>query len=462
MLIYRMSFLIMVVFLYASCSKKYNWEQFDYFANHCQDVDSVVEFSKLNSNNQKVLFNMFIRLKNAGDVSKYEELRHKVEKNKNFYSEENNSEFNYLLLIGNLNLWDNDTNNLAKVIEKMTLMKTSDTIDILGFHLLKGSYFYNKKLLVSAKNSFYDGFVLSRNNENYFVFRESFALNLGALAFQTGYYSSASDYFAEAFRINKLLKNENLMLINNLVACYIYENRYQAAIDLLNKYKHIFSKNKYSTESQSLRLNYIICQISVGNLDLADKYLKETNLKLVPNDIKGEYVIQLFRINVLKKAANVDSLYMIYREDILKNYSIFLSRIGDELYKFVCQFPNKSKIILSDLDSIKTEDFNLKSKYFSLLLKYKLKRVEGKDHIGFDILEKANLMIFKLMNEYDSTSISDVDNKIYMINLETDLKIKDKELELKRVENNARNNLLVLGTLIVILILIVVFFCVKE
>ena len=166
----------------------------------------------------------------------------------------------------------------------------SNDVDILDVYQLVGiSYYMNPVIQDSVSYYWKLGFEEAvKLNDGYRIY--FFANNLGTLFYEMKMKSISRQFFLKALQQATKDNTVSPTLINNIINTLVSEKSYKAAMDYYYKYAELLNVTPNNYQNQSIYLNKIHLHQLLGELQSADKLLKNLKLQLVHESHKPNFV----------------------------------------------------------------------------------------------------------------------------------------------------------------------------
>ena len=420
-------------------------------AKECQSEDSIITYVEQNPKELKVLSNSIMRfyfsgkkeaalrlLKGAGESPNI--------KSSPFFLNNHYSDWGYYYL------WEGQLDSTAYYMNLWDGIPNQDSYNYLTVLQLKGTYFYFKNRIDSAKYYFSEGYHLSKQEKNE-PLQGRFANNLGAIAFQASMYGTASYYFSDAYRINSKNQLDNKMLTNNLAACYLNENDPKKAIELLRTLEDAMVLENNTYEGALTKINYISALLSINKVEDTKEIFEAMFSKNIPESLQGELFV--LRLRYLQKNDFEDAQSFILNEaEKFKEFNyLILQKFGNGIMELYSRYPEIYQYLDLKIGSERLNEFNSKTKHhFHKIRSLEFER-NGMVKQALYELRNANESLREYNSITDSLKIADTRANIALIELEDQLNQSTKELNYsKRLNEQNRISIILLGLLIIILI----------
>jgi hypothetical protein len=420
-------------------------------AKECQSEDSIITFVGQNPNELKVLSNSIMRFYFSGDKETALRLLKTADKSKSiksnpFFLNNHYSDWGYYYL------WEGKLDSTAYYLNLWDGIPNQDPYNYLTILQLKGTYFYFKNRIDSAKYYFSEGYRLSKQEKNE-PLQARFANNLGAIAFQASMYGTSSYYFSDAYRINSKNQLDNKMLTNNLAACYLNENDPKKAIELLRKLEDALVLGNNSYEGTLTKINYISALLSLNKIKDAKKIIENMFSEKIPEALQGELFI--LRLRYLQKNDFEDAQSFVLREaEKFKEFnSLILQKFGTGIIELYSRYPKIYQYLDLKIGPERLNEFNSKTKHHYHKIRSLEYERKGLTQKALSELRYANESLREYNSITDSLKIADTRANIALVELEDQLNQSTKELNYsKRLNKQNRVSIILLALLIIILI----------
>lgn len=433
--------LIWIPLIFGFCGKSSrNIEKENYYAQHCNSIDSIISFTEENPDSRKIISNSVIRFYYNGQPEKARLLLQRTENSPKI----NKSKIakQYLLSDwGYYYLWEQQYDSCKQYINHWQALNHTDSQNnLIGIQLV-GSYYYVTNNFDSSRLTFTEGYLLSKRIKDERS-TERFANNLGAIAFQSGLYGTAAFYFAEANRINKSIGSHNPVLINNLAACYLNEGKIKLALELISGLENELRLENSTYEGFLTRLNYIEALTNSNQINLAKSYITASNWRQIPESLKGEYLVNRLKISKAEGWKDLNTIIQEFKYD-LPTYKLKL------LHKFgngIIEIYHINPLILDILEINQPKDLDgeasLNAKHYLYHLLSKQAQKKGNYHRALDYILESNKSLTQYNNLNDSIKIADTESKINFTELED--KFRASQIELSHSKDlNKRNQTII-------------------
>ncbi|MGB0270014.1 MAG: hypothetical protein ACPGCV_07510 [Bacteroidia bacterium] len=414
-------------------------------------MDSIIQFVEDHPSRIKIITNAFIRFYYTGKKDLAQTL---IEKAKNSDRIQSNKSYqtNYYTDQGYFYLWENNLDSCWQYIKILNTITSQENTQILRTTQLTGNYYYLTNQIDSAKLYYNRGFQRSKES-GHNTFLDDFANNLGAIAFDAKMFGTASYYFSLAYRINKKGKGKNLMLINNLAACYLNENKPQQALRLLLPLKNSLTSENNNYEKNLIKINYITALLSTHNIKLANEIIQKINWDKIPQSLKGDFFVTKLRYLESTDFTNATLFLKKEKENFAKYRVQILKDFGIGFVQLYQKYPEAYNYLNIKNTPKEFERFDAKTKHHF----HKIRSLE---------FERNGMMkqaLYELRNAYeylreynsitDSLKIADTRANIALVELEDQLNQSTKELNYsKQINEQNRISIILLALLIIILI----------
>lgn len=422
-----------------------------YWTNHCQSVDSIIQFVEDHPSRIKIITNAFNRFYFTGKKDLAQTL---IEKAKNSERIQSNKSYqtNYYTDRGYFYLWENNLDSCWQYIKILNTITSQENAQILRTTQLTGNYYYLTNQIDSAKLYYNRGFQRSKESGHY-TFLESFANNLGAIAFDTKMFGTASNYFSLAYQINKKRKSKNLMLINNLAACYLNENKPQHALRLFLPLKNLLTSEKNNYEEILIKINYISALLSTHNIKLANEIIQKTNWDNIPQSLKGAFFVTKLKYLESTNFTSATSFLRKEKENFAKYRIQILKDFGIGFVQLYQKYPEAYNYLNIENTPKEFESFDPKTKHhFHKIRSLEFERKGMMKQALFE-LRNANESLREYNSITDSLKIADTRANIALVELEDQLNQSTKELNYsKQINEQNRISIILLALLIIILV----------
>ncbi len=446
-------FLLIIAALFA-CQADETLSDSKYLAAYCQSADSIIERVSKNPKDYapSVLSNALIRFYFKGDKAEAKKL---LSKWKESESLKNAPEYPCFLIsdLGYFYLWENQLDSCYYYIQLREKLKTQDSLNQLSFLNLKGSYFYQNANFKQSKLEFFKGFTLARKFKvNQYI--EQFSVNLGAIAFEQNQFGSASYYFSNAYAILKADNRQNSVLINNLAASLLNEDKSIEAKAFLDQLPEELKIENDQYQGILTKLNYIDVSNNLGNLKTAGHYLTSMVYSSIPPSLQGHFLSSYLKFIEANEWVELPVFLRDFESEVKRHPITILNKFGSGMAKLIEKDPHYFNVFgLDTLESI--ESFPLYSQY----IYYKLKGIyllESENVMAsLDASQKA-LSTWEMYNAVnDSIKLADTKNSIALVELEERLKISNRELEFSKEKEKQSKiiiSLLIITTLIILVL----------
>jgi DNA-binding CsgD family transcriptional regulator/flagellar basal body-associated protein FliL len=331
-------------------------------------------------------------------------------------------------------------------------------------HNFAGCFYYNVGEVDSARTEFLSGYNLAKDVGDT-IQLYGLALNTGTTYHDLSMFSVAAYYFAEAYSIGLRRKNVSLMLINNLVASLIAEEKFDRALELCEKNKEQYQKNPKDAGSILLKLNHCHILTTKGYLSRCSDILNYIEPALIPK-VHLPYYYSIVMNQKLKSGATAD-------------YVQFMDTLDDFIYQnqpesvvdMVGELSDASDRGLFSLNIDSLVDFyndvvvkkwnpSYQSKYASLIAD--VYKDQGKATLANFWETRKNANLAKLVSEKDSLWQADIDEQLDQTMLKNAISDKKLELERKNGRNKLLTSLLILFVIIICSLVFLFFLFVKN
>jgi tetratricopeptide (TPR) repeat protein len=242
----------------------------------------------------------------------------------------------------------------------------------------------------------------------------------------------AAYYFSEAYVLGSTKNNVSLMLINNLAATLISENKYQEAIKLCEENQVKWSSNEKDPGAVLLKLNYSFLLNYQGEYTRAFKILNSVKVNSIPNiHLTYYYSNVLQSLMSLNKIAEfqttIDTLSpFIYKNQprsIVKMKTILIKAMEMKLFS-----PNLDSLTTTYNSELKNESDHYSSSvycdFISGFFQFKGDNSSAELWKSRSIVHQLDLSKAK-----DSLKLQDVVNQITQVDLNHKLISKQKQLD---------------------------------
>lgn len=443
--------LFLILFLSGNSCKKGNpdSEEIVYLSQHCTSADTIINVIAENPQNFKptVISNALMRFYFGKEK---EEARKLITNWRNHPHLSVIDPYKPFLLIdlGYYYLWEEQLDSVDHFISLREKINVTDTWNSLSFFSLKGSHAYLIKNFDAAKQIFLEGYILAKKyNINRYI--EQFSVNLGAIAFQQGQYGTAAKFFSSAYAIISKEKRKNPVLINNLAACLLQENKPSLA-------KKILSTLGEETQRSDLSYTGILTKINLANATLflnqteeAKSYLLPLHTSNIPETLQGEYLATYLSLIKSNQWRNIDSFVTTNQTYLIRNKEVLLDKFGSSLQELINL--NSSYFYQLGFDKIRpTELSSAKGKYFYFLLQADHFQKQNQLNKAY----QSSLAAIKALDKYtvvsDSIKLSDINGNLKLLTIEDELKTRNIELEFTK-KSNSKNQIIIILLIILTL-----------
>jgi len=331
-------------------------------------------------------------------------------------------------------------------------------------HNFAGCFYYNLGEIDSARTEFLSGYNLAKEMGDTLQLY-SFALNTGTTYHDLSMYRVAAYYFSEAYSIGLRRKNVSLMLINNLVATLITEQKLDRALELCENNKERYQKNPNDAASILLKLNHCHILTTKGLFSRCDNIINYMQPASIPK-IHLAYYYSIVMNQKLKSGRDRDYLQFVDTLDdfIYRNQPESVIEMAGELSS-----ASEKGLFSLDIDSL--VDFynqeivnkwssSYQSKYAGLIADVYKDRGDVTLANLWESRKNANLA--KLVSQKDSLWHADIDEQLDQTMLKNTISEKKLELERKNGRNKLLTSLLILFVIIICSLGFLFFLSVKN
>lgn len=275
-----------IVICLAACGKSKGQKDRDfYFVNQCTHVDSIWNFFTVENDPIEyisMMCNTQSNLAKRGFIDSSTKLLYRMDA---FAAEQKNGKvFTYIYLNRAFDALVNGDLDSANVyfLRRKKYLNSADDINTMMAYQFAGNYYYLNGEIDSARSEFVNGYKFSREKGDS-AMMYNFALNSGTTYFDLQLNAMAKYYFSEAYVLGSKKGKVSLMLVNNLVATLISENKYSEAIKLCEDNQTNWMKDSLNNASTLLKLNYSYLLNQQDEPKRAEMILKSVNVKNIPN-----------------------------------------------------------------------------------------------------------------------------------------------------------------------------------
>ena len=467
----KMSLLMLWIFLMAlglnSCESPEKKMENLYYSQVCTNVDSIWQFfAEKNDpihyvqslcNAQSTFDRMGLQDSSAKLISLMEGLAQSTEDKRYLSYHYLNRAFHYL------NYGDLDSAWHYYMIQRKYAAFADDNNKLMS-HNFAGCFYYNVGEVDSARTEFLSGYNLAKDVGDT-IQLYGLALNTGTTYHDLSMFRVAAYYFSEAYSIGLRRKNVSLMLINNLVASLIAEEKFDRALELCEKNKEQYQKNPKDQGSILLKLNHCHILTTKGYLSRCSDILNYIEPALIPK-VHLPYYYSIVMNQKLKSGATAD-------------YVQFMDTLDDFIYQnqpesvvdMVGELSDASDRGLFSLNIDSLVDFyndvvvkkwnpSYQSKYASLIAD--VYKDQGKATLANLWETRKNANLAKLVSEKDSLWQADIDEQLDQTMLKNAISDKKLELERKNGRNKLLTSLLILFVIIICSLVFLFFLFVKN
>lgn len=402
-------------------------ERSKYLSLNCLSEDSIINEYTQNYKNLEysVISRAVTRFYVEGKIDKANKILSSVSQMPELKTDSKLQAFHYIDL-GFYYLWSQEFDSARVFIEKREKLPLIDTQNYLTLYNLKGSYYYSIQEIDSARNQFFNGYILATDWQklNYI---ERFSVNLGAIAFSQNQYGTAVGYFSNAYKAMKKQGNSNLVLANNLTASLLQEEKLDKAYEIIEPYFKKLKSTDTNYNSQLTRLNYIQVLEAQGNWDAAKLVLIDLERINIFSSLQTDFLASYLKYYRHLNWNGFKDFYRTRKEEFDSQWLNLLNRHGQLINELVQKFPDlfsnfKSYLSNSDLNigsHGKYHLHNLAANYFEL-------------HHEFNSELYHRKTAQKYYAEYnslnDSIRLADIENSIAIVELEDRLEKSESQL----------------------------------
>ena len=444
--------LILISILLSFCGKSEKEKVLsNYYSKTCNSIDSIIAFSEKYPDYLKVLSNSVVRFYYSGNPLKARKLLESA-KNSEIISQNPAAKEYQLTDWGFYYLWEQKYDSSKLQIDQWQALNHTDTLNhLIGLQLI-GNYHYVTNNIDSSLFYFKQGYSLAKVYKQESSI-ERFANNLGAIAFQSGLYGTAASYFTEAYRINKAANKQNPVLINNLAACYLYENKTPAAFELLSTLTKELDLKNTQYEAYLTRLNYIEVLINLNKIDEAKTYISASNWTDIPQSLKGEYLVNKLKICKIENWSDISTIIETHKFDLAKHIDKLLHKFGSGLIELFSK--NHSLYPLLKINELNpnTDLNSLNSKHYYYHLKALEAQNKGNANLAVSLILESNQALILYQNLSDSLKLADLKNKINFSDLEDQLRASQIELSHTTDLNQKHQTIILLISILALIFL---------
>jgi hypothetical protein len=347
-----------------------------------------------------------------------------------------------LIDLGYYYLWEENFDSSRHFITLREKLNVSDTWNTLSFISLKGSHAYLNKNPEEAKKIFLEGYTLAKKN-NINLYIEQFSVNLGAIAFQQSQYGTAAKFFFSEYSIISKEKRKNPVLINNLAACLLQENKPAQAKKILNTLGEEKSTNNLSYTGILTKINLANANLLLNQTEEAKTYLLPLHISNIPESLQGGYLAIYLSLIKSNQWEDIDSFIATNGKYLIQNNEIILAKFGSSLQELINL--NADYFYKLGLDKINpTELSSAQSKYFYFLIQADQFFKRNQIHEAYQSSLKANKALGNYTALSDSTKLSNINGNLKLLTIEDELKTRNIELEFTRNANSQKQIIIIL------------------
>ncbi|MFM2254516.1 MAG: hypothetical protein RLZZ47_5 [Bacteroidota bacterium] len=340
----------------------------------------------------------------------------------------------------------------------------ADDNNKLMAHNFAGCFYYNVGEVDSARTEFLNGYNLAKDVGDT-IQLYGLALNTGTTYHDLSMFGVAAHYFAEAYSIGLRRKSVSLMLINNLVASLIAEQKLDRALELCENNKERYQKNPKDQGSILLKLNHCHVLTTKGLLSRCDDILKYIEPASIPK-IHLPYFYSIIMNQKLKSGAHAEYLGFMDTLDnfIYRNQPESVVEMEMELAvaseRGLFSLNIDSLVDFYDRVIVKKWNPSYQSKYASLISTVYKDR--GNVTLANLWETRKNSKLAILIAQKDSLRHADIDEQLDQTMLKNAISEKKLELERKNGRNKFLTSLLILFVIIICSLVILFFLFVKN
>ncbi len=422
-----------VLILSFACQNKKSPKDIFYFRNSCKNVDSIWNFYEQHRSNIHPSFISHVeqRMFFAG---KQDETRKLLLKSSLFLNKNKDEKFTIYHRLNEAYyfLWKQKFDSCALKIKSLNLNHVDDTSFVLAKHQLIGSYWYLMNELDSSNAHFKRGYfyALSMKREDYI---QTFALNLGALAYSQNLIGTAIYYFSKAYQLNLKNHSPNFMLNNNLAAALLTQKKYKEAEKLL--LLDTINLNSRNTEYYGItaKLNFVCLKQEQNLWNDAALIINKLQDSLIPKSLFNNWLYLKMRQLSHDNPSLAKQFFVKNQSIILSNLDYFLFKIGDELVHQVKQYPESYTSLLGakqvSQSNIVSMNFRSQFSYFQILSEFE--KLKGNYLAASNFERTASLALKKDYFISDSLKIEDISINMSLIQLSMKLEESEQSLMIK-------------------------------
>jgi flagellar basal body-associated protein FliL len=467
----KMSLLMLWIFLMAlglnSCESLEKKKENLYYSQVCTNVDSIWQFfAEKNDpihyvqslcNAQSTFDRMGLQDSSAKLISLMEGLAQSTEDKRYLSYHYLNRAFHYL------SYGDLDSARYYYTIQRRYAGSAEDYNKLMS-HNFAGCFYYNLGEVDSARSEFLNGYNLAKEMGDTLQLY-SFALNTGTAYHDLSMFRVAAYYFSEAYSIGLRRKNVSLMLINNLVASLITEQKLDRALELCESNKERYQKNPNDAASILLKLNHCHILTTKGLFSRCDDIINYMEPASIPK-IHLSYYYSIVMNQKLKSGADRDYLQFVDTLDdfIYQNQPESVIEMAGELSEASDRglFSLNIDSLVDFYNDVVVKKWNpsYQSKYASLIAD--VYKDQGKATLANFWETRKNANLAKLVSEKDSLWQADIDEQLDQTMLKNAISEKKLELERKNGRNKLLTSLLILFVIIICSLVFLFFLFVKN
>lgn len=438
-----------------------------YYSQVCTNVDSIWQFfAEKNDpihyvqslcNAQSTFDRMGLQDSSAKLISLMEGLAQSTEDKRYLSYHYLNRAFHYL------SYGDLDSARYYYTIQRRYAGSAEDYNKLMS-HNFAGCFYYNLGEVDSARSEFLNGYNLAKEMGDTLQLY-SFALNTGTAYHDLSMFRVAAYYFSEAYSIGLRRKNVSLMLINNLVASLITEQKLDRALELCESNKERYQKNPNDAASILLKLNHCHILTTKGLFSRCDDIINYMEPASIPK-IHLSYYYSIVMNQKLKSGADRDYLQFVDTLDdfIYQNQPESVIEMAGELSEASDRglFSLNIDSLVDFYNDVVVKKWNpsYQSKYASLIAD--VYKDQGKATLANFWETRKNANLAKLVSEKDSLWQADIDEQLDQTMLKNAISEKKLELERKNGRNKLLTSLLILFVIIICSLVFLFFLFVKN
>jgi tetratricopeptide (TPR) repeat protein len=438
-----------VIVNFVACGKSQGEKERDnYFMSQCKNVDSIWNYYAVEHDPEEYISIICNAQGNLGRMGLKDSALKLIYLMDQYAMEANNPKvFTYVYLNRAFDALVNGRVDSALIFynKRNKYISSADDVNITMAYQLSGNCYYMLGEIDSARRAFVNGYNFARDRGDS-VMMYTYALNAGTTYFDLQLMSMAKYYFYEAYVLGSKKEKVSLMLINNLVATLITENKYQEAVKLCEENQSKWMTDTTDNGSVLLRLNYAFLLNKQGEYKRADKILNNLSISTIPvihmsyyyaNLLESMY--QLNKIDDFKSTLNTLSpfIYQNQPRSVTEMQSILTKAIDKKLY-----YPNLDSLIYKYNVDLKTSTDISSSVIYCEMISH---IVKGRgDKTGAEIWSNRGIKHqLELSQLKDSLQGKDIENEIAQAEL--NYKISEKQNIIN--QSSTKNKLVLIGLL---------------